>query len=117
FCQRTHRIWSTQSDTSAAATGAALLEPPGMTAAPRRREDRHMLNINIDSERDASMRCRVVPASSGGWDVIVENGRSAVSTAHCPDWHRVESVCALMGAWRGTVGKRRPRGHKTARRG
>jgi hypothetical protein len=62
-----------------------------------------MLKINIDSERDASMRCRVVPASSGGWDVIVENGRSVVSSTHCTDWHRVERVCTRIGAWQGAV--------------
>ena len=62
-----------------------------------------MLKINIDSERDASMRCRVVPAPNGGWDVIVENGRSVVSSTHCADWYRVERVCTLIGAWHGAV--------------
>ena len=70
-----------------------------------------MLNINIDSERDANMRCRVAPASIGGWDVIVENGRSVVSTTHCADWHHVERVCTLMGAWQRTGRTRAPRAH------
>jgi hypothetical protein len=79
----------------------------GTSGAPSRREDRNMLNINIDSERDAMLRYRVVPAPNGGWDVVVQNGRSIVSTTHCADWHRVERVCALMGTWQGTR-RRRP---------
>jgi hypothetical protein len=63
-----------------------------------------MLNMNRAPNThggwDATMRCRVVPAASGGWDVLVERGQSVVSTRHCTDWHRVERVCASMGAWR-----------------
>jgi hypothetical protein len=38
----------------------------------------------------------VVPAASGGWDVIVTVGGRTVVVRHCADWHRVERACRLL---------------------